>query len=111
MSTKLLTNQQIEQYRTEGYIVVDSLIDSSSLKRIDDAIVEITDKALESEEFSEVLELELGEVTKILEHLKLAHSNVHWATLSEISQRVQQIRTRFLQQGSTADRLQIEISR
>jgi hypothetical protein len=77
MSTKLLTNQQIEQYRTEGYIVVDSLIDSSSLKRIDDAIVEITDKALESEEFSEVLELELGEVTKILEHLKLAHSNVH----------------------------------
>jgi len=58
MSNKLFTSQQIDQYSTEGYIVVDSLIDSNSLKRIHQAIVEITDQALESDDFSKVLELE-----------------------------------------------------
>jgi ectoine hydroxylase-related dioxygenase (phytanoyl-CoA dioxygenase family) len=54
-----LPEHLIEHYRTEGYVVVQSLFDRESLAAVEQAIRELTQRALESpEEMSKILELE-----------------------------------------------------
>jgi len=52
------TDEQIEQYRNEGFIVVESLFDAGDMARVDATIQQMTDQALAGADFSKVLELE-----------------------------------------------------
>ncbi len=58
MSKYSLTDEQIEQYRNEGFLVVERLFDADDLKRVDRTIRAMTDAALKGGDFSKVLELE-----------------------------------------------------
>ena len=58
MAKHSLTDEQIEQYRNDGYLVVERLFDANDLKRVDQTIREMTDAALKGGDFSKVLELE-----------------------------------------------------
>ncbi|HTL30908.1 MAG TPA: phytanoyl-CoA dioxygenase family protein [Tepidisphaeraceae bacterium] len=58
MSTYSLTDEQIEQYRNEGFLVIERLFDASDLKRVDQTIRQMTDAALKGGDFSKILELE-----------------------------------------------------
>ena len=58
MEKHSLTDEQIEQYRNEGFLVVERLFDADDLVRVDRTIREMTDAALKGGEFSKVLELE-----------------------------------------------------
>ena len=58
MSTNLLTDEDLQQYCAEGYVVAEQLIDSDTLGQIDETIIELTDQALGMEDFSTILELE-----------------------------------------------------
>ena len=53
-----LTQSQIDHYRTEGYVVVESLFSPEDLARVDAAISEFVERALAGEDMSQVLELE-----------------------------------------------------
>jgi ectoine hydroxylase-related dioxygenase (phytanoyl-CoA dioxygenase family) len=54
-----LPDRLVEHYRTEGYVVVDSLFDRQSLAAVDRAIKELTQKALDApQDMSKILELE-----------------------------------------------------
>src|SRR5262245_25614694 len=52
------TEDQVEQYRNEGYLVVERLFDAEDLARVDATIGQMTDQALAGGDFSKVLELE-----------------------------------------------------
>jgi len=56
--SQCLTGSQIEQYRTEGYVVVESLFSRDDLASIDAAIAELTEAAWRGTDSSKVLELE-----------------------------------------------------
>jgi ectoine hydroxylase-related dioxygenase (phytanoyl-CoA dioxygenase family) len=58
MSRYRLDDQQIEHYRTEGYVIVERLFTSDDLARVDATIRQITDQALSSGNFKDILELE-----------------------------------------------------
>ncbi len=58
MPTHKLSDQDIRQYFTEGYLVVDRLFDVVDLRTVDAAIRELTEQALRSGDSSKVLELE-----------------------------------------------------
>ena len=53
-----LTEEQAEQYRNEGFVVVERLFDEADLTRVDATIRQMTDQALLGGDFSKVLELE-----------------------------------------------------
>ena len=53
-----LSDEQIDQYRNEGFIVIERLFDASDLARVDAAIRQLTDGALRGGDFSKILELE-----------------------------------------------------
>jgi phytanoyl-CoA hydroxylase len=53
-----LSEQQVEQYRNEGYVVVERLFDSDDLARVDETIRQMTAAALASGDFGTILELE-----------------------------------------------------
>lgn len=54
-----LTLEQVRQYQTEGYVVVERLFDARDLARVEEAISELSQKALASPEImGEILELE-----------------------------------------------------
>ena len=53
-----LTDEQIDQYRTEGFVVVERLFDTAALARVDGTIRQLTEQALAGGDFSKVLELE-----------------------------------------------------
>lgn len=61
INKKLFSKKQVQQYRSEGYLIAESLIDALSLKQIKDAILEVTDKALCSKDHSQILEFEPNE--------------------------------------------------
>ena len=43
-----LTPQQIEQYRTEGFVVVESFLGADEIAKVDAAIDEVTRRAIDS---------------------------------------------------------------
>src|SRR3954463_1446122 len=53
-----LTEDQIEQYRNDGFVVVERLFDADDLARVDATIRQMTDQALSGGDYSKVLELE-----------------------------------------------------
>jgi ectoine hydroxylase-related dioxygenase (phytanoyl-CoA dioxygenase family) len=53
-----LSDEQIDQYRTEGFLVVERLFDAADLARVDATIRQMTEQALAGGDFSKVLELE-----------------------------------------------------
>tara|TARA_B100000809_G_scaffold262952_1_gene315085 strand:+ start:1461 stop:2318 length:858 start_codon:yes stop_codon:yes gene_type:complete len=61
MSDRLLTEEEIGQYRRLGYVVVPELIAADTLAEIDDAIQKLTTAALGQEDYSDILELEPGD--------------------------------------------------
>src|SRR5258707_360611 len=56
--THSFTDEQVEQYRNEGFIVVERLFDAADLARVTATIQQMTDAALGGGDFSKVLELE-----------------------------------------------------
>jgi len=59
MSPYALSNQQIESFRVEGYVVAESLFTQEDLGGVEKAIRELTEQALASpEKMSKILELE-----------------------------------------------------
>ena len=58
MTDRALSDAQIEQYRTEGYLVVESLFDADDLARVDQAVQELTDQALADKDRDDILEWE-----------------------------------------------------
>jgi ectoine hydroxylase-related dioxygenase (phytanoyl-CoA dioxygenase family) len=58
MAKYSLTDEQIDEYRNEGFIVIERLFDADDLGRIDATIRQLTDEALAGSDFSKVLELE-----------------------------------------------------
>jgi ectoine hydroxylase-related dioxygenase (phytanoyl-CoA dioxygenase family) len=54
----LLTDEQVVQYRNEGYVVVERLFGADDLAKVDATIRQMTDQALAGGDFSKVLELE-----------------------------------------------------
>jgi hypothetical protein len=53
-----LTDQQVEHYNKEGFLVVNSIFTTSDLTEIDHTICEMTDRALDGSDMSQFLELE-----------------------------------------------------
>jgi len=53
-----LSDEQIDQYRNEGFVVVERLFDADDLARVDATIRQMTEQALAGGDFSKVLELE-----------------------------------------------------
>jgi ectoine hydroxylase-related dioxygenase (phytanoyl-CoA dioxygenase family) len=59
MESRELPESMVDAYRTEGYVVVESLFDRQDLAAVEQAIQELTQRALESpREMSKILELE-----------------------------------------------------
>ena len=58
METRGLSDAQIEHYRKEGYFVVPGFFGPEALQRVDDTIQEIMEQALQSDDYSSILELE-----------------------------------------------------
>ncbi|MEP6664641.1 MAG: phytanoyl-CoA dioxygenase family protein [Verrucomicrobiota bacterium] len=52
------TDEQIEQYHNEGFIVVERLFDADDMARVDATIRKMTDDALAAGDYSKILELE-----------------------------------------------------
>ena len=55
-----LSPDEVKQYRREGCLVVESVLLSEDLRRLDDAVREVTEAALGSAEQAELIELEPG---------------------------------------------------
>lgn len=53
-----LSDEQIDQYRNEGFVVVERLFNADDLARVDATIRRMTEQALAGGDFSKVLELE-----------------------------------------------------
>src|SRR5882672_3732962 len=53
-----LSDEQIDQYRNEGFVVVERLFNADDLARVDATIRQMTEQALAGGDFSKVLELE-----------------------------------------------------
>ena len=53
-----LTEEEIEQYRNEGFVVVERLFGPEDLSRVDATIRQLTEQALSSGDSSKILELE-----------------------------------------------------
>jgi len=53
-----LTDEQIAQYRNDGFVVVERLFDADDLARVDATIRQMTDQALSGGDYSKILELE-----------------------------------------------------
>jgi ectoine hydroxylase-related dioxygenase (phytanoyl-CoA dioxygenase family) len=53
-----LTDEQIEQYHNEGFVVIESLFDADALARVDATIRQMTEQALAGGDYSKLLELE-----------------------------------------------------
>jgi hypothetical protein len=53
-----LSDEQIDQYRNEGFVVVERLFNADDLARVDATVRQMTDQALAGGDFSKVLELE-----------------------------------------------------
>jgi ectoine hydroxylase-related dioxygenase (phytanoyl-CoA dioxygenase family) len=53
-----LSSAQVDQYRTEGYVVLEGFIDRELLGDVDDAVQSLTARALGGEDMSTILELE-----------------------------------------------------
>src|SRR3990172_8576199 len=53
-----LTDEQLESYHREGYLVVEQFFDHRTIAAINDTIMEVTQRALEQEDYSSILELE-----------------------------------------------------
>ncbi len=51
-------DEQIEEYRNEGFLVVERLFDADDLARVDATIRQMTDQALSGSDYSKILELE-----------------------------------------------------
>src|SRR5215213_10587465 len=58
MLSHALTERQVEHYNKEGYLVVNSVLTASDLTEINRTIREMTDRALNGGEMSQILELE-----------------------------------------------------
>ena len=58
MTSYALTADEIKQYRTDGYVVVESVFERADLAKIDATIRELTERALAGEDMSKILELE-----------------------------------------------------
>jgi phytanoyl-CoA hydroxylase len=58
MLAHALTEQQVEHYNQEGFLVVNSVLKASDLSEIDRTIREMTDRALNGGDMSQILELE-----------------------------------------------------
>ena len=58
MTSYALTADEIKQYRTDGYVVVESVFERGDLAKIDATIRELTERALAGEDMSKILELE-----------------------------------------------------
>jgi phytanoyl-CoA hydroxylase len=58
MNRERLTPEQIQHYRVEGYVVVESLFGAADLAKIDATIRALTARAVGGEEMSQILELE-----------------------------------------------------
>jgi len=59
MSSYKLSNEQVEHFHKEGYVVLESLFTAKDLSSVEEAIHELTEQALASlEEKSQILELE-----------------------------------------------------
>lgn len=58
MSQMSLSDSEISHYRTEGYVVVESLFSADDLRRVDSTISGLVDRAVAGEDMSQVLELE-----------------------------------------------------
>jgi len=53
-----LSEAQVDQYRTEGFVVASSLFDHNDLAHVENAIRELTNRAIDGEDMSTILELE-----------------------------------------------------
>src|SRR5437660_11871792 len=53
-----LTDEQVEEYRNEGFIVVEQLFNDDDLARVDATIRQMTQQALAGGDYGKVLELE-----------------------------------------------------
>jgi len=53
-----LSDEQIDQYRNEGFVVVERLFNTDDLARVDATIRQMTEQALAGGDFGKVLELE-----------------------------------------------------
>jgi ectoine hydroxylase-related dioxygenase (phytanoyl-CoA dioxygenase family) len=53
-----LSSAQLDQYRTEGYVVLEGFFDRDLLDDVDDAVRSLTARALGGEDMSKILELE-----------------------------------------------------
>jgi len=53
-----LTTEQIDQYRTDGYLVLERLFNADDLAAADDCITELTEQALAAGDHSQIMELE-----------------------------------------------------
>lgn len=58
MSTHYLNEDQIKQYQTEGYVVVESIFSKEDLAAAGAAICELTERALSGDDDGSILELE-----------------------------------------------------
>lgn len=58
MSKLSLTDEQVEQYRTESYLVIPSVFDRTELDNVDQVIRDLTREAVNSGEPDKVMELE-----------------------------------------------------
>ena len=63
MSQSSLTEEQVSQYVTDGYLVVPSVFDDEELQQVDQTISEMARQALESGRFEKVMELEPEQVS------------------------------------------------
>ena len=58
MAPSTLSPDQVDRYRTEGYVVVESLFASDTIEQVDFTIRSMTDDALASGDFDQIMELE-----------------------------------------------------
>ena len=58
MSVTRLSDDQIESYRREGYLVLPGFFGADEMAEVDRAILEVSETALASDDWSDVLELE-----------------------------------------------------
>ncbi len=58
VKTTGLTDKQVEQYRRDGYVVASKFFGSETLERIDQRIRRVTEDALGSDDYSNILEVE-----------------------------------------------------
>lgn len=58
MTTTGLPNNQVQQYRRDGYGVLPGLLDAIALKTMDQRIDKITEDAFGSDDYSQILEVE-----------------------------------------------------